>query len=76
MRFPNTVDDLITALDARYPEVVAKPGDDPQDIFHRSIQRAVIQDLKKWRAQSLLPLPAPDRQRGKGRDVRSKKTQD
>lgn len=71
MKFPNTVDDLIKALDLRYPEVVAKPGDDPQEIFHRSIQRAVIQDLKQWRARALNPPAPPERQRGKGRDVRS-----
>jgi len=70
MTFPNTVDDLIAALDLRYPEVVAKPGDDPQEIFHRSIQRAVIQDLKTWRARASSPTPPP-RQRGKGRDVHS-----
>ena len=74
MRFPNTVDELIKALDLRYPEVVAKPGDDPQQIFHRSIQRAVIQDLKKWREQSLNPLQQPARKRGQGRDVRSQET--
>ena len=68
MRFPNTVDDLIAALDLRYPEVVAKPGDNPEEIFHRSIQRAVIQDLKQWRANAARPTPPP-RPRGKGRDV-------
>lgn len=74
MKFPNTVDDLIKALDLRYPEVAAKPGDDPNEIFHRSIQRAVIQDIKTWRASASKP-PPPSRQRGQGRDVRGSHTQ-
>jgi hypothetical protein len=70
MSFPNTVDDLIAARDKRYPEVTAKPGDDPDTIFHRSIQRAVIQDIKIWRA-SAGKQPPLSRQRGRGRDVSS-----
>ena len=50
MRFPNTVDDLIAALDARFPEVVPMPGDDPDEIMHAAGQRSVVAFLKTWRA--------------------------
>ena len=69
MRFPNTVDDLIAALDARFPEVVPMPGDDPDEIMHAAGQRSVVAFLKTWRAGANKPAPPP-RPRGKGRDVR------
>jgi hypothetical protein len=70
MRFPNTTDDLITALDAQFPEVVARPGMGQDEIFHRSGQRSVINYLKQWRAGAFNEAPPP-RVRGKGRNVSS-----
>ena len=69
MRFPNTVDDLIAALDARFPEVVPMPKDDHEEIMHAAGQRSVVAFLKTWRANANKPTPPP-RPRGKGRDVR------
>jgi hypothetical protein len=70
-RFPNSVDDLIRELDEQYPEVIAKPGDDPQQVFQAQLQRAVVLQLKHWRANSLkLPSTEQPTTRGKGRDVR------
>lgn len=69
MRFPNTADELVTALDKMFPEVVAQPGDDPQVVMHAAMQRTVVQYLKQWRANASNPPPLP-RKRGQGRDVR------
>ena len=69
-RFPNTVDELIRELDEQYPEVVAEPGDDPNEIFQAALQRTVVTRLKERRARSLQrPVMEPPRTRGKGRDV-------
>ena len=70
MRFPNTVDDLISALDQTFPEVVPMPGMSSDEIMHRSGQRSVITHLKQWRAGAWKDAP-PVRERGKGRNVRS-----
>lgn len=70
MRFPNTTDDLIAALDAHFPEVVARPGMGQDEIFHRSGQRSVITFLKQWRTGAFKDAP-PTRERGKGRNVSS-----
>lgn len=68
MRFPNTVDELIAELDRQYPEVIARPGDSPDEIMHRALQRAVVTDLRDRRARALRPLQEEvHRKRGKGR---------
>jgi hypothetical protein len=69
MRFPNTVDDLIAALDTTFPEVVASPGMSTSELMHASGQRSVVAYLKQWRAGAFKE-PAPERKRGQGR-VRS-----
>lgn len=71
-RFPNTVDDLIAELDRQYPEVIARPGESPEEIMHRALQRGVVTKLKEWR-QRALRQPADEREprekRGQGRRV-------
>lgn len=69
MRFPNTVDDLIAALDRTFPEVVPQPGQSNDEIFHASGQRSVVAYLKQWRSTAANPMPPEARTRGKGRDV-------
>lgn len=71
MRFPNTVDELITMLDRTFPETVPMPGDSPEEIMHAAGARSVVTWLKAWRANASR-APAPPRPRGRGRDVRSK----
>ena len=73
MRFPNTVDDLIAALDATFPEVVPTPGQSTDELFHASGQRSVVAYLKQWRASASKPALAP-RKRGQGRHVHRKET--
>lgn len=68
MRFPDSVDGLVVALDELFPEVVARPGDTPDDIMHAAIQRGVVQFVKQWRARGSADPPEP-RRRGKGRNV-------
>lgn len=70
MTFPNTVDDLIRALDGLFAEVTPQPGDDPDKIFYDAGRRSVVRYLKQWRASASTPPPT-SRQRGQGRDVRS-----
>lgn len=69
MRFPNTTEELIRALDENYfPENIPTPGDAPDKVFWEAGQRSVVQFLKQWRDRAGDPPPTP-RQRGKGRPV-------
>lgn len=68
MTFPNTVDDLIAALDRKFPEFVPDADDSIEKIFRSAGQRSVVQFLKTWRSSASTPSPQP-RQRGQGRHV-------
>lgn len=68
MSFPNTVDDLIASLDAKFPEPAIGPNDTMDKIKFDAGARSVINYLKTWRAQSLKGS-APPPKRGEGRNV-------
>lgn len=70
MTFPNTVDDLIAALDKKFPEFIPSADDSIEQIFRSAGQRSVVQFLKTWRASATKQQPPTSRQRGQGRDVR------
>lgn len=70
MSFPNSVDDLIDALDKRFPEPAIGPNDTMDQIKFSAGQRSVIQHLRTWRENSLRP-PTPTSKRGAGRRVSS-----
>lgn len=67
--FPHTVGELILALDATFPEVISKPGDSTDKIFHAAGQRSVIHFIKQWRDGALTVAPSA-RTRGAGRPTR------
>lgn len=66
--FPNSVDDLIQALDERFPEVAPDPSADMSKVMHQAGQRSVVLYLKQWRANASKEPPIR-RQRGSGRRV-------
>lgn len=68
MRFPDSVDGLLAALEATFPEVVPDPGDNHETTMFHAGQRSVVHYLKQWRAKPHGPAPAP-RGRAQGRRV-------
>ena len=74
MRFPNTTEELITALDRLFPETIHRAGTSPDEIFFTNGERSVVNFIKMWRDRGVIEnAPRPAR-RGAGRDVRGKDT--
>lgn len=65
-KIPTTSGELIRQLETLFPEVIAKPGDSPDKLFHASGQRSVVHFLKQWRDGALESTATP-RPRGAGR---------